>query len=174
MALSKSILKTSLTTMFTVAPNPVTIQQHCIDFAELYDDYAKGVIDSVAGNGLVTTGKSAFQTSLEVYLTLPVPVLSGYASSIESACISYWTASVFNLTNIPIGWGGLTSIEITPMTSTSISTDLTTVLESTDGEPNKLAEDISDIIHSATSSVSLLLSGVSPLGSPLSLPAILS
>lgn len=173
MALSKSTLKTSLTTMFSVAPNPVTMQQHCIDFAKLYDDYAKGVLDSVAGNELVTTGKSAFQTSLEAYLSLPVPVLSGYASSIESACISYWTASVFGLIKIPIGWGSLTSITITPMTSTSISTDLTTVLESTDGEINKLAEDISDIIHNATSSVSLSLSGVSPLGSPLSSPATL-
>lgn len=174
MALSKSTLKISLTTMFSVAPNPVTMQQHCIDFAKVYDDYAKDVLDSVASNGLVTTGKSAFQTSLEAYLSLPTPTLSSYASSIESACISYWTASVFGLANIPIGWGSLISIIITPMTSTSISTGLTTLLESTDGEVNKLAEDISDIIHSATSSVSLLLSGTSPLGSPLTSPAILS
>lgn len=170
MGYTKSDLKTSLKTMFTVASDPITMQQHCIDMAKIYDDYCKNVIEDVANNPLVSTGKSSFQTSMEAYLTIPIPSLSGYASTIENACISYWDSCQFGLSNIPSGWGSLTSISVVAMASGSISI-LSANLTSAKGDPELLSEQMADIIHTATGTVSVTLVGTSSVGSPLTATA---
>ena len=159
MGYSSSDLKDSLYTMFTVQSNPNTMTQHYKDLAEIYDDYCKNAKEDGANNVLLTTGKSAFES---IFSTYPesAPSLTIYATYIENACISYWNSSAFSLVNKPTGWSELSSISITPMGQNSMKTTLETTFSSSQGDPTVLSTAMANIIHGASSSVSMTLEGL--------------
>ena len=173
MGYSASDLKDSLYNMFTIQSNPNTMEQHYKDLAKIYDDYCKNAKENAMNNVLLTTGKSAFES---VFSTYPksAPSLTIYATYIENACISYWNSSAFSLINIPIGWSQLLSIPITPMGQNSMKTTLETAFSSSQGDPTVLSTAMANIIHGASSSVSMTLTGLNALGVPVTMTASLT
>ena len=173
MAFTQSDLKTSIHNLLSTQSIPNTMEQHCIDLAKLYDDYAKDVKESIGLNTLALTGKSSFEITMKTYM-LNIPDLLVYSQTIESACISYWTSSVFTLTNVPsipkvpLTWDSLISISITPMTVGSISSSLNTIFISAKGDIDIISESMSSLLHTVTNTVSMTLTGTS-LGSPITI-----
>jgi hypothetical protein len=160
MGYSVNDLKSYFVDMYTTQPNPINMTQHFKDFASLYDDYAKDVVDSVASNGLIVTGKSSFEDILSGYaLVEDVPSLTIYSTFIENACIAYWNSCVFATLSPPVSWDPLFTISITAMSPNSMKNTLATAFVSSNGKVPILSTAISGIIHSATSTVSLTLSG---------------
>lgn len=168
MSLTKSTLSSALTTMFTVKPiGTPTMTKHFEDFAKLYDDYAKEAIESGGGNGLATTGKTTFQSTMSSYSLLPVPILSGYASYIELACIAYWGSSSFKKLLPPPGMSSITSITIIPMTPMSLQTNLLNAINQANGNATLLASKMADEIHTNTKTVKVTISGLSTAVPPV-------
>lgn len=172
MGYSSGDLKDSLYTMFTVQSNPNTMEQHYKDLAKIYDDYCKDAKEDGANNVLLTTGKSAFES---IFSTYPVsaPSLTIYATYIENACISYWGSSAFSLINKPVGWTQLLSISITPMGLNSMKTTLETAFSSSQGDPTVLSTAVANIIHGASSGVSMTLTGLNALSVSVTMTALL-
>lgn len=164
MGYSENDLKDSLLTMFQSQSNPNTMEQHFKDLAKIYDDYCKDAMDNIASNTLVSTGKNEFESVFSTYPSSN-PSLTIYSTYIENACIAYWDACVFNTINVPstpkvvATWDSLLMIEITAMVTNSIKTSLETAFVSAKGDELQLSTDMANIIHSATSTVSLLLKG---------------
>lgn len=158
MGYSSSDLGDSLYTLFTTQSNPNTMVQHFKDLSTIYNNYAKDVIDSVASNVLLTNGKSQFESTFDTYPS-SAPSLLIYATYIENACRSYWQNSSFSLLNKPTGWDSLSSISITPMSVSSISTTLSSLFVTANGDPSILSQGMANIIHTATNTVSLSLTG---------------
>lgn len=171
MGFSVDDLKNSLLIMFQTQSNPNTMEQHFKDLAKIYDDYCKDSKDSIASNTLIVTGKSQFESIFSTYPSSS-PSLTLYSTFIENACIAYWGACVFSVTNIPIGWTSLINISITPMTISSIKSTLEANFISAEGDATVLATNMANTIHSATNTVSLVLNGIVGI-SPITSPAVL-
>jgi hypothetical protein len=159
MGFLKEDLKNDLLTMFNSQSSPNNMSQHFSDLSEIYDSYCRNAKDSLASNELIVTGKTQFNSVISIY-PLDAPSLTNYSSFIENACIAYWGACIFNLTNLPLGWTSLVSINITPMSPNSIKTTLENSLTLSKGNPDMLAENMANIIHLATTTVSLVLGGM--------------
>lgn len=159
MGYSSTDLKNSLYTMFTVQSNPNTMAQHYKDLSKIYDDYCKDSKENKANNVLLTRGKSAFESIFSTYPET-APSLKIYATYIENACISYWGSSAFSLINKPTGWTQLLSISITPMGQNSMKNTLETAFISSNGDPTILSTAMANIIHGASSSVIITLTGL--------------
>jgi hypothetical protein len=166
MSLSKSDLKAALKTMFTTQPNPKTMAQHFINFAKVYDDYAKDAIESGGGNELLSTGKTSFQSTMESYALLPSSLLN-YVDYIEKACISYWGASSFKTLIPPLSMSSITSIEIEAMSEASLTTLLLKAINDSNGDPETLATKLSDEIHTNTKTVTVTIKGKSKTVPPV-------
>jgi hypothetical protein len=166
MPLSKSDLKTALKTMFTTQPNPKTMAQHFINFANVYDDYAKNAIESGGGNELLSTGKTSFQSTMESYALLPSS-LANYVDCIEKACISYWDSSAFKTLIPPLSMSSITSIEIEAMSEASLTTLLLKAINDSNGDPETLATKLSDEIHTNTKTVTVTIKGQSKTVPPV-------
>lgn len=159
MALEKNLLVTSLTKMFTIKPISSSMPKHFKDFAQLYDDYAKDAIESGGGNGLASTGKTMFESTMSSYSLLTIPILSGYASYIELACIAYWNSSAFSTIKIPLSLASITSITISPMASMSLQTNLLKAINTAKGNPVSLANGMAEEIDNATKTVKVTIVG---------------
>lgn len=155
--------------MFTTKTSPATMTKHFQDFAKLYDDYAKEATESEGGNGLVTTGKSSFQSTMTSYSSLSVPILSGYVNYIELACISYWSSSVFKTLIPPVGMSSIVSITIIPMIPMSLQTNLLKAINDAKGDPEVLATKMSDEIDTNTKTIKVTISGLSTSVPPVSI-----
>ena len=169
MALVKSSLKSALKVMFTTKTNPATMSQHFEDFTKIYDDYAKNAIESAGSNGLATTGKSSFQSSMSPYSSLTKPTLTDYADYIEKACISYWTSSVFKTLMPPAGMSSIISITIIPMSSSSLKSKLAKAIEDAQGDAEVLSGSMSDEIDTNTKTVKVTISGLTTSIPPVSI-----
>ena len=166
MSLSKSDLKAALKTMFTTQPNPKTMAQHFINFAKVYDDFAKNAIESGGGNGLASTGKTSFQSSMESYAVLPKS-LANYVDCIEKACISYWGSSAFKTLIPPLSMSVITSIEIVAMSQGSLTTSLLKAINDSNGDSEILATKMSDEINTNTKTVKVTIKGKSKTVPPV-------
>jgi hypothetical protein len=158
MGYSSSDLADSLYTLFTTQSNPNTMLQHFKDLSTVYNNYGKDVVDTVASNVLLTNGISQFESTFNSYPSSS-PSLLIYATYIENACRSYWQNTTFSLVNKPTGWESLLSISITPMSVSSISTTLSSLFVTANGNPSVLSQGMANIIHTATTTVSLTLTG---------------
>lgn len=161
MPLVQSTLQTKIKAILDLGD--ISMGAHYIALANAYDDYAKLGIESVASNPIAVTGKSAFQSTMSGYDAVP-KTLPTYATFLENACRAYWTPpnSIFSLSLRPSGWNSLLSIAITPMASGSIQPGVSSALLASTGNTTVLSSAIASILHSATLTVSVLLSGTTP------------
>lgn len=175
MPLVSSTLQTGFTNMFTVAPNPSTMIQHFKDFAQLYDDYANQATETLGGNVIATSGKSSFESTALLYNALPLLSLTNYADSLEQACISYWTSTIFSIAIPPPGFSSLTSITVVPMTPGVLKAGLAALFLSANGNVSTLASNMATLFDTATKTVTVTLIGLSvpaPAPAPLTVPGV--
>lgn len=157
MALSQGKLQTEIKTALDFASVNMTIFAN--KFATAYKNYAVDALD-LSGDSLLTDGQSAMEAVLAT-LDAPGNILSGYATTVENACIAFWNASAFAQIIPPPGMSAEVSVVITPMSAGSIQAGLLTSLLTGAADTTTSALDHAIKLHAATLTVTTTHTGPS-------------